>query len=114
MYNKNRHSSEIVYLEYDNQYLYGEVIQVIEEKEICWVRPLLLTVNLGDLTEEQTIIDLRFTSDLLLPEQLFQPALDVDFITLFAKLEPENYGQENLSQSHQQLQLFMHKLLTAK
>jgi len=35
---------QIVCLEHQQSYLYGEVIQVIESKNLCWMRPLLLAV----------------------------------------------------------------------
>jgi hypothetical protein len=115
MNSQNLYPSQIVYLEHEQQELYGEVIQLTEENRLCWVRPFLLTIKNEISTEETTIIDLRFTADLILPENFFQPALDVDFINLFVQLDSEEYEEdEKLSYAYKQLNLFINKLLLAK
>lgn len=37
--------SQIVCLEHQNSYLYGEVIQLIPHRQLCWFRPLCLVIS---------------------------------------------------------------------
>ncbi len=83
---------QIVYLTHQSHRLYCEVIQVVESRHLCWVRPLCLV----DMAEEKEIypqffapkllMDVRSTSDLLYPIILFQPALDTEVIPLLSQL----------------------------
>ncbi|MGF1494643.1 MAG: hypothetical protein ACFBSC_19780 [Microcoleaceae cyanobacterium] len=85
-------SGQIVYLEHQNFCLYVEVIQVVLERQVCWVRPLFLleaTLPLeGDQDNQTLLYDLRQSSDLIWPIDLFQPALDTDVIQWLSQLEP--------------------------
>ncbi len=83
---------QIVYLAHHSHRLYCEVVQVVETRGLCWVRPLCL----ADVSEEREIhpqlfvpkllVDVRSTSDLLYPILLFQPALDTEVIPLLTQL----------------------------
>ncbi len=83
---------QIVYLAHNSHRLYCEVVQVVETRQLCWVRPLCL----ADVGEEREIypqlftpkllMDVRSTSDLLYPIILFQPALDTEVIPLLTQL----------------------------
>ena len=44
----NFKSGQIVCLESDSSYLYGEVIQVIVQRQICWVRPITIAILTDD------------------------------------------------------------------
>ena len=81
---------EIVCLECDDDRLYGEVVQTVEERQVCWVRPLALTVGSGNslIAEdaESVCYDLREGTDLLLPAVLFRSAFDFEVIPLLAHL----------------------------
>ncbi|WP_416665793.1 hypothetical protein [Egbenema bharatensis] len=108
-------SGQILYLEHRNTRLYAEVIQVIEERGMCWVRPIALTAipgellgsnpsplpssrpNSGTLPEaidlpdpadllEFSFYDLRQGADLLCPSSLFTAALDTDVLPILATL----------------------------
>jgi hypothetical protein len=65
--------SQIVCLEHQNNYLYGEVIQIIESRQLCWMRPLMLAVFANDiptvnsLQEAEELWDVRLTSDVAYP-----------------------------------------------
>ncbi len=90
-------SNQIICLEYQNSLLYGEVIQSILDRGWCWTRPLCLAIVSEDRSGNffrnqsvQTIIDLRSSSDLILPNCLFRPALDLELIPLLGKLEENN------------------------
>jgi hypothetical protein len=88
---------QIVYIEHKETRLYGEVIQTVEQKQICWVRPLLL-VREHCITTPKTALtqpihpaepqswDVRRASDLLLPAALFQAAIDTDVLPLLANI----------------------------
>lgn len=83
---------QMVCMEHHNTYLYAEVVQMAEGKQICWVRPLaLLERTLEDIPDralEHTskLYDLRQSSDLLLPSALFRNALDTEVIPLLSHL----------------------------
>ena len=85
-------SGQIVCLESDRSFLYGEVIQVVTQRQLCWVRPLTIAVTLQennssfDVNGDREIIDLRSASDLLLPLTLFRASYDTEVISLLAEL----------------------------
>ncbi len=72
--------SQIVCLEFYDECLYGEVIQVVEQRQICWVRPLMI------VKQEVLIADLRSSSDLLLPLCLFRQSFDTEIISFLTQL----------------------------
>lgn len=97
----------ILCLEHTSGKLYGEAIQLIQERQTCWFRPLCLVVTPetesswqqgSDMTighavdavnsQSQNIIsiDLQSGSDLLWPANLFRPALDTEIISLIPQL----------------------------
>ena len=110
-------------LNHQNSCLYAEVIQVVEVRGVCWVRPLMLIQGLSEYPEDnfssfgftpETFIlsDLRQSPDLIWPTHLFRAALDTEVITFLAQLEsPEaNYPglkRVNTCSAHQQLQDFI-------
>lgn len=114
------HSSEIVYLEYENDRLYGEVIEFVESRQVCWVRPLMLAVPAvgSDLLhlislEKLTLFDLRQGADLLLPACLFQQALDSEVIPLLVEINNPETQLVNKTDTHQQLKHFVTQLWKA-
>lgn len=104
--------NQIVSLDYLNNHLYGEVIQLISDRQLCWFRPLclILTDLKGDFDlclpkrahlqqasqpdrtyndsdcQKVTPIDLQSSSDLLWPDSLFRPALDTEIIDFLPQL----------------------------
>ncbi|MEX0268799.1 hypothetical protein AB3R30_06645 [Leptolyngbyaceae cyanobacterium UHCC 1019] len=109
--------SQIVCLEHDSSRLYAEVVQVAEQRRVCWVRPLALVT--GDLAIAQSALpelyDLRQGSDLLLPIALFRVAIDTEIMPVIAHLYAENTaiasktGQTN----HQHLSRFVRQVCIA-
>ena len=81
---------EIVCLEWNSSYLYGEVVQTITDRQVCWVHPLALSVgSLNSLTaEDESLVcyDLRESADLLLPTVLFRSAFDTEVLPLITQL----------------------------
>ena len=107
---------QIVCLEHDQSYLYGEVIQIIESKNLCWMRPLLLAVfppvvrAVDDFLEAKELLDLRFTSDVAYPLALFRPALDTEVIPLIGQLEILDETKEPNAGSKQKLRQFLQQI----
>jgi hypothetical protein len=113
---------QIVCLEHETGRLYAEVIQIVESRQICWVRPLVLILedsNSLNLEEESThqpcCYDLRSDSDLLYPLALFRAALDAEVIPLLSTLYAA--GRDSncriASNGHQQLRHFIQKVWQA-
>lgn len=85
-------SGQIVCLESNNHALYGEVIQVITQRQLCWVRPLTVATIINtdsssfEVNADREIIDLRSASDLLLPLTLFRASYDTEVIYILTEL----------------------------
>jgi hypothetical protein len=103
--------NQILYLQHQTARLYAELIQVVPERQLGWVRPLALvefsdrldwqptdfTFQVNDFQpgDRQTddsarrsqLHDLRQGSDLLCPISLFQMALDVEVVPVLMALE---------------------------
>ncbi|BAZ15531.1 hypothetical protein NIES4071_74030 [Calothrix sp. NIES-4071] len=96
---------QILFLECGTERLYTELIQVVKERQLCWVRPLFLA---DKSIEPHKITDLRSSSDLLWSINLFQPAMEVEVIPFFSDFA----HLEELSSitAKQQLHNFIQKL----
>jgi hypothetical protein len=106
-YKTNFQPLQIVCLEHLATCLYAEVIQVVESRQVCWVRPILLIQN---STEDPAVIDLRSTIDLLWSLASFRPALDTEILpfltSIFASAPPTQsnpYARQQLNSFVQQL-----------
>ncbi|PSB26139.1 hypothetical protein [Stenomitos frigidus] len=115
---------QIVCLQHETSYLYAEVVQVVESRHLCWVRPLILTLRSAEtLTWDSTLLersdcyDLRQDSDLLLPLTLFRAALDTEVLPLMANLYADDSvrpEQESLrSRGHQLFRQFIQQVWQA-
>ncbi len=113
--------NQVLCIEHDNAFLYSEVIQIAEERSICWVRPLAIKivhpithdggiVNHGSGEEHYTLYDLRQSVDLLLPCILFRPALDTEVLPLIAALGEAKVQSGYRDLAHQQIRRFTHRL----
>jgi len=115
----NFQGNQIVCLEHENSFLYAEVIQVIEARQTCWVRPWMLKVfsfpnnNLSNIDDNPTIFDLRDSSDLVLPISLFRVALDTEVIPLLSELDNPESEEQDLILARQQLRQFVESLWEA-
>jgi hypothetical protein len=85
--------NQIVCIESDRSWLFGEIVQHVTARQQCWVRPLVLAIAVDPLARLETIggtgwewHDLREGSDLLLPERWWREALDVEVMPLMALL----------------------------
>lgn len=106
----NFQAGQIVFLEYNDDRLYTEVIQVVVERDLCWVRPLLLV---NQESESQQITDLRSTSDLLWSRNLFQPALDTQVIEFYSQILVKEPNPELSQTAKQKLHQFIQQLWQA-
>jgi hypothetical protein len=120
------HSHQILCLEHEETKLYGEVIQVIADRHLYWLRPLALLQQQfdrwGDLAPATTLSDLRRGADLLWPQRLFRVALDTEVIPVLARLDSTKADLAILSpedsvkaqaMSHRQLQAFVRQIWQA-
>ncbi|MGD2182598.1 hypothetical protein [Lusitaniella coriacea] len=104
--------AQIVCLECNLTRLYGEVIQVIPERRMCWVRPTILAV-FAEIDTLAQLYDLRQTSDLLWSLDFFRPALDTEVIPLFSRLNAPDFPPPSPQVVRQQLHAFMDRVWQA-
>ncbi len=104
----NAETYQIVCLEHQQTYLYGEVIQIIACRQMAWVRPLLLCQRSPSepatepLSYHPAMFDLRQGADLFWPLQFFRPALDTEVLPLFAQFRVwDEQPQDRLVSRHQ-------------
>jgi len=109
--------SQIVCLEHGSSRLYAEVVQVADQRQVCWVRPLALVADDPAIAVEAPLElhDLRQGSDLLLPISLFRLAIDTEVMPVLTHLHSGNsvavskIGQTN----HQHLSQFVRQVCLA-
>lgn len=102
---------QIVSLDDGDRNLYAEVIQVVTCRDLCWVRPLLL----ANFSQELPLItDLRDSSDLLWPVNLFRPVLDTEVISLVSQLFLKEPKSETATDAKKQLHQFIYQLWQAQ
>jgi hypothetical protein len=110
---------QIVSLECGDACLHSEVIQVVEARQICWVRPLMLVglVSGKDLSdrwpEEYTLSDLRDGADLLWPLSLFRAAVDTEVISLLSQLQSLDAEKKDGAIASRQLRDFVDRVWAA-
>jgi hypothetical protein len=107
---------QIVGLDCQNTCLYAEVIQVVTQRQMCWVRPFML-VEKEQSCEERSfspmVSDLRQSSDLILPLSLFRVALDTEVIPLLMQLNINQDKAPIPTLAHQRLQAFVRRVWQA-
>ncbi|NJL90070.1 MAG: hypothetical protein HC916_09960 [Coleofasciculaceae cyanobacterium SM2_1_6] len=97
---------QILCLEHEQSKLYAEVIQVVPDRPVCWLRPMILEVEMSQLKT----YDLRLSSDLLLPPSLFRPALDTEVIPLLGQINSAEFNLEEAQNAHHLLRDFIRKI----
>ena len=90
--------NQVVALKHGECRLYGEVIQVVVDRQRCWVRPLVYverrpTGENAPLSEPLffTCYSLQHGPDVIWPLHLFEAALDTDWLSVLAQLQ--QHGQ---------------------
>ena len=106
--------SQIICLEHRDTCLYGEVIQLILERQMCWFRPICMTTKgfEGD-RENWELIQLQFSADLLWPISLFRTALDTEVIALLSDLDNNPKPKQNEISHRQYLSRFIRQVWAA-
>jgi hypothetical protein len=106
---------QIVSLECGDACLHSEVIQVVEARQVCWVRPLMLVVLVSgkDSSEEYTLSDLRDGADLLWPLSLFRAAVDTEVISLLTQLHSLDSEKKDAVIASRQLKDFVDRVWAA-
>ena len=98
--------NQIICLEHQYTFLYGEVIQLLPERRLCWFRPMCMTKDdfSGTINDASSdLINLESCSDLLWPMSLFRPALDtevISFLHLLSNDAAESSVYEGSSSQH--------------
>lgn len=131
---------QILCLEHEQSRLYAEVIQVVSDRPVCWLRPLILEINPSNTVEnvaddvapdnnspnlpsprEKALsietaqsppktYDLRLSADLLMPPALFRPALDTELIPLLGQINVGEFSLQDARVAHQLLRQFIHQV----
>lgn len=111
---------QIVYLEHQQTRLYAEVIQVVQARRTCWVRPLILSVSSTNQLSPAfwsepvpKLYDLRQGADLLWPIALFRAALDAEVIPLLTQLQTTHGTDIPSVPAHRQLNQFIRQIWQA-
>jgi hypothetical protein len=108
---------QIVCLEHGSSRLYAEVVQVAEQRPVCWVRPLALIhedVAISLVAPSLELHDLRQGSDLLLPIALFRLAMDTEVMPVLTHLYTKNTDISKTDQTeHQHLSQFVRRVCLA-
>lgn len=108
-------TNQIVCLEYQTTCLYGEVIQLVPSRGICWFRPICMTQKDPECDRPMQIVPFvqLESADLLWPACLFRPAWDTEVIFLFTELGDGQKSQETQLSSRQHLHQFIRKVWAA-
>lgn len=99
-------ANQIVYLDQGHVYLYGEVIQVVELRDRCWVRPLAIIEAASDRTHN--CYQIPQGPDVIWPLAWFFPALDTDWLAVLARL-PQSPSYDRATANHRLRQLWEDK-----
>jgi len=107
---------QIFYLEQGNARLYGELIQVVSDRNLCWLRPIALyygsqdAVDASEEASAATLYDLSQGADLICPDSLLQLALDTELLPLLAQLHSLKTEPAPVSQNAHRLRQFIQQL----
>jgi hypothetical protein len=109
--------NQIVCLDHQNKSLYCEVIDVIESRDLCWVRPIML-VSLLDQNcllkpKRGNVCDLRYSSDLFWNLKGFRPVFDTEYIEFVSKLEEYDWAKDKSHLARRQLRCFLEEIYQA-
>ena len=109
--------AQIIYLEHQHTRLYGEVIQLLPQRGLCWFRPMCMTK--GDFSDHSNgtslnLINLKSCSDLLWPMILFRPALDTEVVSFLHLLSNDSAESlAHMKSSRQYLNKFVQQVWQA-
>lgn len=106
--------NQIVCLEHGHNCLFGEVIQLVPERGLCWFRPMCIVKsdcnsNGYSVSDSTQLINLQLGSDLLWPTTLFRHALDTEVVSFLTELNsneslvPKTHSRHHLNQFIQEV-----------
>lgn len=99
----------VVLIHKEGACLCSELIQTVQDRNICWVRPLALLLDENHDEAGYLPIDVRNGPDVLCPAPLVQPALDVEWVSILHNLD-KTATPCDFSQANQHLRLFLSDL----
>lgn len=85
--------------------LYGELVQRVADRQICWIRPLVLQPRLKS-SDGSTLLDVHNGPDIICADHLPTPVIDTDWIQLLAVMA-EQTSACNFPEANQQLKGFL-------
>lgn len=110
---------QIFYLEQGENRLYGELIQFVEERHLCWLRPIALYcpstsgASTGAAFSGAAFYDLRQGADLICPDTLLRLAMDSEVLPILAQLH-DLKDEAALSHNAERLRQFVQQLWQAE
>ena len=111
------HHRQIVCLEHETTRLYAEVIEFVELRQVCWLRPVMLTRTVTNnppvltaSSDSVILSDLRHGPDLLVPTRFVRLALDTEVIPLLTQLQDHSSDPMPNPQAHYQLTYFISQI----
>jgi hypothetical protein len=103
---------QIVFIETGKMRLYGELVQQIETRNTCWLRPLSLQLQTLE-TGEVHLLDVGNGPDIICAGDQIQPVLDTDWITLQEDMA-KNPLKCDYAEANQHLRQFLATLLPTR
>ena len=109
--------NQVVCLEQGDLRVFGEVVQMVPERSSlsgwkpsrCWVRPLAMAQVIPERLQLSLLYDLRESSHLVLPAQVFREALDMEVIPIMEALfHPE---KEVVINDSDEARISLHQLI---
>ena len=101
---------QIVFLEKGDMCLYGELIQQIENRNTCWLRPLSLRLKELETGEVQ-LLDLGNGPDIICAGNQIKPVLDTEWIALQQDMAKHKVTCD-YSEANQYLRQFLENLFS--
>lgn len=108
--------SQIICLEHQATCLYGEVIQLIVDRDMCWFRPICMNIAITESNQNlknYDLVHLPSSSDLLWPIPLFRPAFDTEVLSLFSELNSTDELVKDHKSSREYLNKFIYQVWIA-
>lgn len=99
---------QIVFIEKGETRLYGELVQQVETRNTCWLRPLSLQLKQLE-TGEIHWLDVGNGPDIICASDQIQPALDTDWIKLQEAMARKKLKCD-YSEANQYLRQFLESL----
>lgn len=98
----------VVYIQGGAARLYGELVQHIEERHNCWLRPLSL-LSSQPIDGQPEFLDLRDGPDIICSDELIRPVMDMDWLVILDQLTASKTGCD-YPQANQYLRQFLEQL----